>query len=359
VPGVSETDHFKFNDDFRKLFNIKSSYTWHANDSASDARGYNGDSIVQTYYFNRKYLKREYSDLLIKPILNTYTEVLFNEMDTDYAPSAFPDSSICGNRIKANSAGGYDALYNGFDLDGWAAGSGGWLAAGHYSKLANHMGDLSGNGDDYYEDTTSISTLIESFEVLTHEKYYGSSKGIKENMSDPDYDYDAIIMLYKIEAFANMFGESALDIAMAYILGHLTVVDAIEKLNDLIVSEEKTPEEVKMMKACIDGDNLFTEDEDIEDFEKKTLTQFWTENNSIKQVLNKLYGTGSKGLNADEVSLWGENIRMYISKIETDGQVLSTKMQRMMQRCNETTSLATQMLKSIGDVWKQIYSNIR
>ncbi|MDR1437898.1 MAG: hypothetical protein LBI69_02445, partial [Puniceicoccales bacterium] len=104
---------------------------------------------------------------------------------------------------------------------------------------------------------------------------------------------------------------------------------------------------------------LITEDEDFQEFEKKTLTQCWTEKEDIKAVLNRLYGSGSKGLNADEVALWSERMRMYIDEINSNGQILSTKMQRMMQRCNETTSLATQMLKSMGDVWKQVTGNIR
>lgn len=139
----------------------------------------------------------------------------------------------------------------------------------------------------------------------------------------------------------------------------LNVLTDPEAASALGCNRTFSQEDVKQIKSYIDGPGLFTEDEVAEEYEKKTLTQCWVEEPKIKRVLNKLYGDGSNGLNADEVSLWSENMRIYVDQITTDGQTITTKMQRMMQRCNETTSLATQMLKSIGDVWKQIYGNIR
>jgi hypothetical protein len=213
--------------------------------------------------------------------------------------------------------------------------------------------------------------MYEAFDMLAHQKFNyrkdGKKKGVsKENYgSAPDYDYNALILMYKLEALAETYGDKAAEVAVNYLTGYKdsSATDEIDELNKLadpaLGDQALTLEDVKMIKTYIDGPNLFTEDEDFPYYEKKTITQCWTENDSIKNVLNKLYGVGSNGLNADEVSIWSENTRMYIDRITTDGQTLSTKMQRMMQRCNETTSLATQMLKSIGDLWKQITGNIR
>lgn len=201
--------------------------------------------------------------------------------------------------------------------------------------------------------------------MFSHQKYYGSSKGVyKENYTEPDYDYNSLILMYKMEALADVYGDIVANMAVNYLSGRdkaAQTIDGLNKLADPVIMRDSalTLDDVKMIKTYIDGKNLFTEDEDIPAHEKMTLTQCWTEKDDIKTVLNKLYGDGSKGLNADEVSLWSENMRMHIDKITTAGQTLSTKMQRMMQRCNETTSLATQMLKSIGDLWKQLTGNIR
>jgi hypothetical protein len=329
--------------------------------SARELMGDPSHNLLKTYYLNRSRVKRDYPDSDVKGCLDAFTQGVINTMDGDTQPSPFPDTGIVGNQTGHNGS-----LTNGFQLNDWAAATNDWSSCAQYSYLAGAMGDASGHGKGYFKDHPGNARLLESFDLFAHQKYFGRDKGIKENLTEPDYDYDAILMMYKMEALARVFDEGVLGVAMGYLLGDLKESQTIDALDAMGNPEREKQglivydgEQIKQMKAYIGGEALFTDDEDIPVWEKKPLTQLWTEQNDVKGVLNKLYGGGSSGLNADEVSLWSENLRMHIDKITTEGQTLSTKMQRMMQRCNETTSLATQMLKSIGDVWKQICANIR
>jgi hypothetical protein len=322
------------------------------------------DNLLEAYWANRNAIKLNDDTAQIKSQLGTFTEALLKNMDGDYLPYPCSLEGISTNKKVDYGSGCDESATNGFQLTSWAPASGGWGLTGHYKYLANAMADAAGLSSG---DFTSGSNqwMIEAFDMFSHQKYYGSPKGVyKENYTEPDYDYNALILMYKMEALADVYGDIVANMAVNYLSGRdkaAQTIDGLNKLADPVIMGDSaiTPDDVKMIKTYIDGKNLFTEDEDIPDYEKKTLTQCWTEKDDIKAVLNKLYGDGSKGLNADEVSLWSENMRMHIDKITTNGQTLSTKMQRMMQRCNETTSLATQMLKSIGDLWKQLTGNIR
>jgi hypothetical protein len=324
------------------------------------------NNLLEAYWFNRTKVKEDDPSAQIKSVLNNYTGALIANMDEDLPPFPCSFEGIAGNKSGVYNVGCSEAATNGFQLSGWAPASMGWGGTGHYQYLANKMGETSGGSSKDFE-SGSNQRMVEAFDMLSHQKYYGQDKGVfKENYTEPDYDYNALILMYKLEALADCYGNDVAQIAVDYLSGRKNTAQTIDFLNKQMSPERAsqgavvyTSDDVKMMKAYIDGKNLFTDDEDFPECEKKTLTQCWLENDSIKAVLNKLYGDGSRGLNADEVSLWSENMRMYIDKINTNGQTLSTKMQRMMQRCNETTSLASQMLKSVGDICKQLTGNIR
>ncbi|MDR2628609.1 MAG: hypothetical protein LBC30_01280 [Puniceicoccales bacterium] len=321
------------------------------------------NTLLEAYWSNRNQIKTKDETAQIKSTLEAYTQALINYMDSECSPFPCSIEGIAENKPGSYGVGCDEPATNGFQLVSWAPPSMGWGGTGHYTYLAGAMGEAAGTSSSDYT-SGSKQWMIEAFDVLAHPKYYQQKKGVfKENYTDPDDDYNALILMYKLEALAETYGDHVGNIVINYLTKRITTSQTIEALDALTDSslgdQTLTLEDVKMIKTYIDGENLFTEDEDISEYEKKTLTQCWTENKSIMGVLNKLYGSGSKGLNADEVSLWSENMRMYIDRTTTDGQTLTTKMQRTMQRCNETTSLATQMLKSIGDVWKQVYSNIR
>jgi hypothetical protein len=328
--------------------------TFHATDQlvAGDK-----DHLLEAYWYNRNEIKRKDETAEIKATLNHYTNALIANMDDSYLPYPCSLEGVASNKKGANGS-----TTNGFQLDGWAPASAGWGSTGHYKYLANDMGEAAGTSSS---DFTSGSNqhLVEAFDLMAHQKFYGHDGISKENFTEPDYDYNALILMYKLEALAATYGDHVGNAAVNYLSKRINAAEMIEFINALtdpaLGEQMLTPEDAKLIKVAIDGKNLFTDDEDYPMHERQTLTQCWTAKDDIKGILNRLYGTGSKGLNADEVSLWSENMRMYIDKITTEGQTLSTKMQRMMQRCNETTSLATQMLKSIGDLWKQFTGNIR
>jgi hypothetical protein len=315
------------------------------------------NNLLEAYWMNRNKSKTNDSSVQIKSTLNAYTEGIFQQIgDTQPWPCTL--EGIVGNKKCPNGS-----ATNGFQLPGWAPTSNGWGLTGHYTYLAGKMADASGQSSGDFANGAN-QLLVESFDLLAHQKFFGRDKGVyKENFTEPDYDYNALILMYKLEALASLYGDIVATATVNYLTGKIKKPALIQTLNamkDPALGDQALQEEdVQLIKSYIDGPNLFTEDEDIPDYEKKTLTQCWTENDSIKNVLNKLYGDGSSGLNADEISLWSESMRTHIDKISTDGQTLSTKMQRMMQRCNETTSLATQMLRSLGDVWKQFVGNVR
>jgi hypothetical protein len=316
------------------------------------------NKLLEAYWLNRTKAKEEDESVQIKSTLNAYTEGIFQKMDGDTQPWPCTLEGIVGNKKEPNGS-----ATNGFQLTDWAPTSNSWGLTGHYTYLAGKMADASGQSSGDFKSGAN-QHLVESFDLLAHQKFYGQDNGIyKENFTEPDYDYNALILMYKLEALAALYGDFIADQAVQYLSGSITAPGMIAILNamqDPALGDQALQEEdVKLIKSYIDGPTLFTEDEDVPDYEKKTLTQCWTENDEIKKVLNKLYGDGSSGLNADEISLWSDTLRTHIDKITTDGQTLATKMQRMMQRCNETTSLATQMLRSLGDVWKQFVGNIR
>jgi hypothetical protein len=313
--------------------------------------------LLQAYWMNRSKAKSDNESVQIKSTLNAYTEGIFQQIgETQPWPCTL--EGIVGNKKCPNGT-----ATNGFQLTGWAPTSNGWGLTGHYTYLAGKMADASGRPSGDFEDGAN-QLLVESFDLLAHQKFFGRDKGVyKENFTEPDYDYNALILMYKLEALASLYGDVVATAAINYLTGKIKAPTMIQTLNAMtdpaLGDQALQAEDVRLIKSYIDGPKLFTEDEDVPDYEKKTLTQCWTEKDDIKNVLNKLYGDGSSGLNADEISLWSESIRSHIDKITTEGQTLATKMQRMMQRCNETTSLATQMLRSLGDVWKQFVGNIR
>ena len=319
------------------------------------------NTLLEAYWANRMEIKSNDESAPIKSVLGYFNEALFNKMKKDDLPSAYPDAGVV-----TNSLGSGKSPTNGFQLNGWAPLANDWSGSAHYKKLAGQMGDVSNTSEDNFKDGSTNQHITEMADMFAHQKYYGQSKGFSENFTEPDYDYDAIILMYKLEALANVFGDDVATLAVEYLSNRISGAQLYESLESLTDSSRAysdsrvySSEEIKQIKAYIDGDNLFTDNEDVQTFEKYTLMQQWTAKPDIKRVLNQLYGNGNDGLNADEVSLWSENMRTYIDKLTTDGQTLSTKMQRMMQRCNETTSLATQMLKSLGDMMKQVAGNIR
>ncbi|MDE6576077.1 MAG: hypothetical protein K2L24_01615, partial [Opitutales bacterium] len=321
------------------------------------------NKLIDAYWLYRNKIIQEDDTAQVRSVLGTYTEALFQKMKGGSLPFPCTIEGICSNKKKPNG----DAT-NGLELKNWAPISNNWNGTGHYKYLAKQMGKASDTSTGEFT-SGSNQKLVEAFDLMAHQKFYYSKKSVhKENLTEPDYDYNALILMYKLEAMASVYGDIVTGLAINYLTKEINKSQAIESLNSLTDPEVASAlgcdrtfsqEDVKQIKSYIDGPGLFTEDENVEEYEKKTLTQCWIEEPKIKRVLNKLYGDGSTGLNADEVSLWSENMRIHVDQITTDGQTITTKMQRMMQRCNETTSLATQMLKSIGDVWKQIYSNIR
>ncbi|MDR2377683.1 MAG: hypothetical protein LBD54_02950, partial [Puniceicoccales bacterium] len=92
---------------------------------------------------------------------------------------------------------------------------------------------------------------------------------------------------------------------------------------------------------------------------------FWShsglkiEDGRIRNILDACMSAGATNLGADEVALWSENLRIYIDKLTKDQEMTNTSMQRLLQRCNETTSLATQLQKVFYEGIKQVASNIR
>jgi hypothetical protein len=316
------------------------------------------NDLLTAYWINRNKAKTDDESVQIKSTLNAYTEGIFQKMDGDTHPWPCTLEGIVGNKKCPNGS-----ATNGFQLVDWAPASNTWRPSGHYAYLAGKMGDASGQSSGDFKNGAN-QLLLESFDLLAHQKFFGREKEVyKENFIEPDYDYNALILMYKLEALAALYGDVVATATVNYLTNKInapTMIQVLNAMTDPAMGDQALQEEdVRLIKSYIDGPNLFTEDEDVPEYEKKPLTQCWTENDGIKKVLNKLYGDGSSGLNADEISLWSESIRTYIDKITTDGQTLATKMQRMMQRCNETTSLATQMLRSVGDVWKQFVGNIR
>ncbi|MDR0418324.1 MAG: hypothetical protein LBH08_02735 [Puniceicoccales bacterium] len=321
------------------------------------------DHLLNAYWYNRNKIKEMDATAQIKTTLHTYTQALLNSTDGDYTPFPCSIEGISSNKKGSYGTGCDEPATNGFQLNNWAPASMGWGATGHYTYVAKKMGDASG-GSAHDFTSKPKQYMIETFDMLAHQKFYKQRKGVfKENFTEPDYDYNALIFMHKLEALEENYGNLVANIAVNYLIGEINTAQTIDTLNALADPElgdkALTLNDVEMIKTYIDGSNLFTDDENTPEHQKKVLTQCWIENNNIKAILNKLYGTGSQGLNADEVSLWSEAIRMYIDRLTTDGQTLTTQMQRIMQRCNETTSLATQMLKSVADVWKQICSNVR
>ena len=54
-----------------------------------------------------------------------------------------------------------------------------------------------------------------------------------------------------------------------------------------------------------------------------------------------------------------DQVRMYGDTLSTDAQLMTTKMEQYMQDANSCVSACTQTVKSIGDYYKNIITNIR
>ncbi|MDR0351729.1 MAG: hypothetical protein LBH49_03755 [Puniceicoccales bacterium] len=342
-----------------------------SNTQLSGAKYLSGGSdnkLLEVYWNTR--LALEGGSTLPKSVMDNYVQGLFNSMDEDIRGYAFPSDDITPNRKKTDSASGD---INGFQLVNWAPITNDWGGTGHYYYAAKDAARAGGFSEDEYDNNESAAKMIEAMELISHQKFYKNGSVYKENFTEPDYDYNAMIMAYKIEAMIDMFGVEAAGIAVKYLTGsqnRAKTVSDLDALADKSRSSDKnnrvyTKDEITKLKAYIDGEKLFTSDDISPPEQRMPLTHFWTHSDvttrddGIKSILNRCYGSGKSGLGADEVSLWSESLRIHIDKLNADGQMIATNMQRTMQICNETTAIATQILKNNGDTLRQIYANIR
>jgi hypothetical protein len=184
-------------------------------------------------------------------------------------------------------------------------------------------------------------------------------------------------MVYKIEAMSEIYGYEVTDIAMQYILGFQDANATRTALKALLDPDgtRKTAnkrvysrDEMIDIMAYIDGEHLFSDAKDFDDVpteRKETLVFWWDHSNlkiddfKIREILNSAMASGAINLSADQVAIWSENLRIYIDKLKSDQEATNTRMQRLLQRLNETTSLATQLLKVISESKKQSAGNIR
>lgn len=382
----------KFNDGhFGHYFAYGDRYDWENKKTA--------DNLLQSYWKNRVQLKNKFPNVSLSKNLKYFTEGLFTKMKGGHTPSAYPDSGVCENNQDSQR----------LELKNHAPAVASFGSCGHLHFIAGYMGDAAGSNTGAFEDEQH-KYVICLMDVFSHGKYYARGAGgmlNTENFVEPDYDYNAILFMAKMEAFMDVYGDEVGQIAMQYLVGTTSNQSShgVAAFNDLVAEHKDTKiaidaqtcatllddltnpnrgeknlkvyteEEVLAIKAYIDPDALVnieststfqptTSYSEIPAYKKYPLMHLWTGNksdgnNDIKEVLNKLYGDGNSGLNADEVSLWSETLRTHIDQLNTDGQTLSTKMQRAMQRCNETTSLATQLLRGMGDMLKQLTANIR
>ncbi|MDR3143789.1 MAG: hypothetical protein LBT57_03020 [Puniceicoccales bacterium] len=332
---------------------------------------YHGNSDVQNkklwkiYWEERKYYHEHPQAKLKSPIkkfIDNYVRGNIGSFKGE-GMSPFPSDSI-----GENSTG--NARYR---LKNTAPATNEWAGAGHYKYTAQRAAEAGGLLDTAYREDVNSKGFMEALELVCHQKFYETSTA---NLTEPWYDWNAYLMIYKIEAMSDVYGYEVTDIAMSYLLGEKDAnktrasLAALQDPNGTRAAAKErvySRDEIIDIMACIDGETLLNTPDyaDVPMERKEVLTYFWShsglqiEDNRIRSILDACMSAGATNLGADEVALWSENLRIYIEKLTKDQETTNTFMQRLLQRCNETTSLATQLQKVFYEGIKQITSNIR
>jgi hypothetical protein len=79
--------------------------------------------------------------------------------------------------------------------------------------------------------------------------------------------------MHKLEALTETYGDYVGNVAVNYLTKQIDIAETIETLNNLMNLElgdqALKPEDIKMIETCIDGPNLFSDDEYFQEHEKK------------------------------------------------------------------------------------------
>lgn len=97
-----------------------------------------------------------------------------------------------------------------------------------------------------------------------------------------------------------------------------------------------------------DGNNMWSEYTKWQKGEKGSNVDHNTSNIDVKEQATLTH-----------ISNLQDQVRMYGDTLSTDAQLMTTKMEQYMQDANSCVSACTQTVKSIGDYWKNIITNIR
>ncbi len=97
-----------------------------------------------------------------------------------------------------------------------------------------------------------------------------------------------------------------------------------------------------------DGNNMWSEYTKWQKGEKGSNVDHNTSNIDVKEQAT-----------LTRISNLQDQVRMYGDTLSTDAQLMTTKMEQYMQDANSCVSACTQTVKSIGDYWKNIITNIR
>jgi hypothetical protein len=325
-----------------------------------------GKKLWEIYWNERKHYYTHPEDRLKSPIRKFLDNYVLGNLQAFRGDgmSPFPDDNIGENSSSTDR--------HEYRLKNTAPARNAWSSGCHYSYTAGRAATAGGLDDDTYRNDRNSKGFLEALDLVCHQKFY---KDYYANLTEPWYDWNAYIMLYKIEALSDAYGYEVTDIAMQYLLGSKAATTVKEDLNALLdpdgtreANGERvySENEIIDIKAYIDGENLFgSEDIDIATERKEVLTYYWhhsdlrSDDYRIRGILDATMSSGATDLSVNEVALWSENLRIYIDKLTTDQQIVNTRMQRLLQRCNETSSLATQLLKVIMEGFKQVAHSIR
>jgi hypothetical protein len=322
--------------------------------------------LWEVYWNERKYYHEHPQEKLkssVRKFVDNYTQGNIQSFKGD-GISPFPSDSIGKNSTD-------HGMYR---LKNTAPATNEWSGCGHYKYTAQRAAEAGGLLDTTYREDVNSKGFMEAMELVCHQKFYETSDA---NLTEPWYDWNAFLMIYKIEAMSDVYGYEVTDIAMQYLLGSKdanatrTALAALLDPNGTRKAAKKrvySRNEMIDIMAYIDGEHLFSGTTDFADVptERKEVLIYWwdhshigVQDGKIKGILDASMAAGATDLGADEVALWSENLRIHIDKLKSSQEVINTRMQRLLQRLNETTSLATQLLKVISESKKQSASNVR
>lgn len=216
--------------------------------------------------------------------------------------------------------------------------------------LVEQLKQIEKINDEIEENNKALKVLTELYDKV-YEAFVWSSNGAELKQDYPNLTYTISLDQYEmsvkeLDTYLKEIVKNKIGLGSEGTIDKFADVNA----NSYMINTSNGGGEFITVVARYDrdGNNMWSEYTKWQKGEKGSNVDHNTSNIDVKEQATLTH-----------ISNLQDQVRMYGDSLSTDAQLMTTKMEQYMQDANSCVSACTQTVKSIGDYWKNIVTNIR